>query len=212
MIEQFTASVEEINKLPKHEEVKLGPWLICIQNFPDKEGKYDACAHNEKAGLFLRLSKDSKKKASKEQALIAIKNVIAFKTQPIDTPKVGEYNHIMFDLNYEFSNQEIPLHCFKYARVVKANDGIFLYASETHHEGDYTVFERRHCDESVFYGFSCGKQPFKKTSLEERGRYHLVYENDVNDYKCYRFVFDSFTEASNDNVRLFKPGVTIAIC
>lgn len=212
MNEQFAASVEEINNLPKHEEVKLGPWLIRVQNFPDQEGKFDACAHNEKAGLFLRLSKETKKKASKDQALIAIKNVIAFQTQTTGKPQVGEYKKITFDLNYEFSNQEVPLHCFKYARVVKTNDGIFLDASETHHEGDHELFERLRYDESVFYAISCGKQQFKKTGLEERGRYHLVYENDVNDYTRYRFVFDSFTEASNDNVRLFKPGVTVAIC
>lgn len=212
MSQQFAEEINEINNLPKHEEFKLGPWLIRVQNFPDQDGKYDACAHNEKAGQFFKLSSKSKKKASKEQALSAIKNVISFQTQANRKPKVGDYKKITFDLNYEFSNQEVPQHCFKYARVVKANDGIFLDASENQHEGDHELFERLRYDESVFYALSYGKQQFKTTGLEERGRYYLVYENDVDDYKRYRFVFDSYTEASNENVRLFKPAVTIAIC
>jgi hypothetical protein len=212
MDQQFEASIEDLNTLPKHEEFKLGPWLIRAQNFPDQEGKYDACAHNEKAGLFFKLSTKSKKKASKEQAIAAIKNVIAFQTEAAKKPKVGDYKKITFDLNCEFSNQEVPQHCFKYIRIVKADDGIFLDASETHHEGDQELYERLRYDDTVFYAFPYGKQKFKATGLEEHGRYYLVYETDVGDYKRYRFVFDSFTEASNENVRLFKPGVTIAVC
>lgn len=193
-------------------EEKYGTWTIKFNSNPNKDGKYGANAFHDRNAAIKVLAD------THEEAIAKAKREIDFSVKLVElSPKVKK---VTLDFNVEFTRDIVDNDDATGIKFLNCDDGIFLTVTsiaDPAANGFQPLKERTPLDErqgtdyTIMWCAVPSVVEFRTLGLQPHGRYAIEYErDDAEGNRVYRLVFDSVAKSSNDKVRLFRPGMTIA--
>jgi hypothetical protein len=197
----------------KYGNTKFGTWDIRYNNFPNAKGIYGAIAVSQRdEKVFVKAEGESS-----EAAVEAVKGRIEFMNKVNDT--VQKYTKANLCFNVEFT-RDVLADGITGVRLVGHGDSAYLLVAKEEWADKFVRLQERTPNARYdqdgggaarLFGAKITANQVKRLGLQPNGRYALDYVDEDEFARKYRLVYDSVTKGPQDKVRLYKPGVTVAV-
>lgn len=213
--------LSEKTNVPQYDTYDYGNWVIKTSLKPVKSPQ----TNNQL--LYLSTAQHKRQNNADNYIVGTGKTELAARDAVINQIKnkgrndnINNYNHFSIDLNADFAREymgglKYPAF-FKFVNhegtpslVMASGEFYSVYKGEMESQGFHRA-HRRMADREL-YVFSASKAELKVSNMIVFGRYAVMEPNEDHDSNyVFELVFDSQTLASNDQLRMGIPGLTVS--